>query len=160
MEPCDLHSIPMSEIQPLLFLGSYHDALHESSHFDILISALSVPEYRMLEVEAPQHVEWHKLILEDTEEEEIGKYFTLVSTIIRIGLRDGKRILVHCAAGKSRSPTLVMAHLMMEHEWTRREAYEYVSRKRMIIEPNEGFMSQLKSLEYRVLPKESESQEE
>lgn len=161
MDPHGLHSIPVTEIIPNLYLGSYHDSyLQESLHFDILVSALSVPEYRMLEVEALPNVEWHKLIIEDTEENEIRNYFTKIHAILRNGLREGKRILVHCAAGKSRSATLVMAYLIMENEWTRKEAYEYVSRKRMIIEPNEGFMSQLKALEQIVLQTKSDSHEE
>jgi protein-tyrosine phosphatase len=137
----------MSEIQENLFIGSYHDALKEGEQFDIIISALCVSEYRMFEMDVPYHVEWHKLILMDTDEEEIYDYFNQVDAILRRGLREGKRILVHCAAGRSRSPTLVIAHLMMEHNWTRKEAIEFVSRKRMIIEPNDGFMNQLKSLE-------------
>lgn len=151
----------MSQIQENLFLGSYQDALLEGPNMDILISALSVPEYRTLEVEAAHHVEWHKLIVSDTEEEQICDYFLQVSAILRKGLQNGKRILVHCAAGKSRSATLVMAHLMLEHKWTRKEAYEYVSRKRLIVEPNDGFMDQLKSLEvWMSLSEKSDPQEE
>lgn len=157
-----LHKMPMSEIQENLFIGSYHDALKEGEHFDIVISALSVSEYHMFEIEAPYHVEWHKLILMDTEEEEIYSYFNQVDAIVRRGLREGKRILVHCAAGRSRSATLVIAHLMLENNWTRKEAIEYVSRKRLIIEPNDGFMNQLKSLEVWMneIRHKSESKEE
>lgn len=138
---------PMSQMQDNLFLGSYQDALLEGPNMDILISALSVPEYRTLEVEAAPHVEWHKLIVSDTEEEEIRHYFFQVHTIVRQGLREGKKILVHCAAGKSRSATIVIAHYMLENKWTRKQAFEHVSRHRLIVEPNEGFMDQLKSLE-------------
>lgn len=142
-----LHKIPMSEIITNLFIGSYHDALKEGEHFDIIVSALCVSEYRMFEIDVPYHVEWHKLILMDKEEEEIYPYFNQVDAILRRGLREGKRILVHCAAGRSRSPTLVLAHLMLENNWTRKNAIEFISSKRMVIDPNDGFMNQLKSLE-------------
>jgi len=142
-----IHLVKMSEIEENLFIGTYEDAIKEGSEFDIIISALTTSEYRMFELEAPHHVEWYKLQIMDTEEEEINSYFQTVDAILRRARREGKKVLVHCAAGKSRSATLVIAHLMLEYEWSRKEAIEYVSRKRIIIEPNDGFMNQLKSLE-------------
>jgi protein-tyrosine phosphatase len=56
-------------------------------------------------------------------------------------------VLVHCAAGVSRSPTLVIAYIMWSQKKTRKEAYEYVSSKRPIIDPNENFMNQLEMFE-------------
>lgn len=142
-----LNLLHMSKIHENLYIGTYEDAIKEGNQFDIIISALSTSEYHMFDLEVPHHVEWHKLQIMDTEEEEISLYFHLTDEILRQAKRQGKKVLVHCAAGKSRSPTLVIAHLMLENEWTRKATYEYVSRKRIIIEPNEGFLNQLKSLE-------------
>jgi dual specificity phosphatase 3 len=57
-------------------------------------------------------------------------------------------VLVHCAAGVSRSPTLVLAFLIVEEKMTLRAAYDLVSSRRLI-QPNEGFMEQLIRLEIR-----------
>ena len=64
--------------------------------------------------------------------------------------KDGRTILVHCAAGMSRSPTLVIAYLMIENRWSFEEAYNFVKKKRPLTEPNIGFVKQLKNLEYKL----------
>lgn len=53
------------------------------------------------------------------------------------------RVLVHCMAGVSRSPTLVIAYLMHSLKKNLKEAYLYVLSRRRIIHPNEGFLRML-----------------
>ena len=55
--------------------------------------------------------------------------------------------LIHCDRGISRSPTVVLAYLMLTNGWTVSEAFHYVYSKRRIIEPNVGFMDRLKKYE-------------
>jgi protein-tyrosine phosphatase len=50
----------------------------------------------------------------------------------------------------SRSATLVLAYLMIENRWTYEEAYNFVKKRRPIIQPNIGFVKQLKGLEYKL----------
>jgi len=57
------------------------------------------------------------------------------------------RILIHCAAGVSRSSTLLIAYLMKVNKWTFREAYEHVKKRRPIVSPNAGFLRQLLEFE-------------
>ena len=52
-------------------------------------------------------------------------------------------MLVHCQAGISRSPTIVIAYLMKKHNLKFNEAYNKVRDLRPIIAPNLIFMSQL-----------------
>ncbi|KAL4648478.1 dual specificity protein phosphatase 18-like [Arapaima gigas] len=54
--------------------------------------------------------------------------------------------LVHCAAGMSRSPALVIAYLMKYKKCTLQQAYKWVVNCRPFIRPNAGFWRQL--LEY------------
>jgi len=56
-------------------------------------------------------------------------------------------VLVHCAAGKSRSASLVIAYLMREFKWKYEEAFNYVKSKRSIVQPNPGFVKLLKNCE-------------
>ncbi|KAJ8397237.1 hypothetical protein AAFF_G00440710 [Aldrovandia affinis] len=51
--------------------------------------------------------------------------------------------LVHCAAGMSRSPALVMAYLMRYKGVTLRQAHDWVRDCRPFIRPNAGFWRQL-----------------
>ncbi|CAF3827500.1 unnamed protein product, partial [Rotaria magnacalcarata] len=49
----------------------------------------------------------------------------------------------HCAAGISRSATIVLAYLMKYHHNTLKEAFFFLIEKRPQIWPNEGFLLQL-----------------
>ena len=61
---------------------------------------------------------------------------------------EGKdKIFVHCAAGMSRSPTIVIAYIMWKRKLRLNEAIKFVKEKRSIISPNDNFMSQLKIFE-------------
>ncbi|CAG02145.1 unnamed protein product, partial [Tetraodon nigroviridis] len=51
--------------------------------------------------------------------------------------------LVHCEAGRSRSPTLLMAYLMRSEGLNLREAYKVVLESRQFVRPNAGFWLQL-----------------
>jgi len=56
-------------------------------------------------------------------------------------------VLVHCAAGISRSATVVIAYLMWKHGYNLDDAFLMVKTKRAVIDPNVGFMRQLKIYE-------------
>ena len=145
-----------------IFIGNVHSvignyATQDSDVLDILqiktvISALSEEEYAHYELskEDLQDIEWYRLVIDDDEEERISNYFFDVHKIIRDSVANGKNVMVHCAAGISRSVTLVIAYLMIENGWAMREAYNYVKSRREIIEPNIGFMKQLQGLEYKL----------
>ena len=55
----------------------------------------------------------------------------------------GKTILLHCAAGASRSASFVIACIMKSKEISFTEAFLYVKEKRPCIQPNEGFIKEL-----------------
>lgn len=56
---------------------------------------------------------------------------------------EGKRILVHCQCGVSRSASLVVAFVMKERSWDLNQAYAFVKRKAPAISPNMGLIFQL-----------------
>lgn len=60
---------------------------------------------------------------------------------------DKKRVLVHCAAGVSRSASIVVAYHMFHYNLPFKEAYERVREKRPCINPNDGFIAQLQEFE-------------
>ena len=57
------------------------------------------------------------------------------------------RILVHCSAGMSRSPTIVAAFLMKRRQMTLMQALKQIVDVRPQVCPNPGFIQQLKDLE-------------
>lgn len=62
-------------------------------------------------------IERHKIVeVEDDDDEFIRKYFEECITFIDDARKRGN-ILVHCQAGVSRSPTIVIAYLMHRRGW-------------------------------------------
>ncbi|KOC66820.1 Dual specificity protein phosphatase 19 [Habropoda laboriosa] len=58
-----------------------------------------------------------------------------------------ENILVHCNAGVSRSPAIVISYLMALENIFYDDAYNKVKMIRNCIKPNEGFVKQLKTLQ-------------
>lgn len=79
----------------------------------------------------------------DVPQTALYQYFQYSCNWIQYQLRSGNPVLVHCMAGISRSATLIIAYLMWAYGWTFEQARQYVRQRRMIINPNRGFVMQL-----------------
>jgi dual specificity MAP kinase phosphatase len=66
--------------------------------------------------------------------------------------KNNSKVLVHCQAGVSRSPTIVIAYIMKKYSLNLNEAYSKVREMRPIIAPNLIFMSQLMEFEAKLKP--------
>ena len=80
-----------------------------------------------------------KFIVPDYHQENIIKIFGDCFKFIK----GEEKVLVHCAAGASRSATVVIAYLMWNKKMPFEEALKYVQEKRFIVWPNPGFKDQL-----------------
>ncbi|CAD8098242.1 unnamed protein product [Paramecium sonneborni] len=85
----------------------------------------------------------------DSETANIGRLFQDTNTQIIEGLKKGS-VLVHCAAGVSRSASVVIAYLMKTKGLGFSEAFNFVKKKRSVIQPNYGFIKQLRNYEKEV----------
>lgn len=81
-----------------------------------------------------------KIDINDFPSENIIKYFKKCIDFIEKGVKT----YVHCAAGVSRSATIVIAYLMWKTHQPFDEVLQYVRHKRDWVGPNEGFEEQLK----------------
>ncbi|KAJ8357856.1 hypothetical protein SKAU_G00206500 [Synaphobranchus kaupii] len=81
----------------------------------------------------------------------LGDHFERVAE--RIHSNRTGNTLVYCAAGMSRSPSLVMAYLMRYKGTTLREAHRWVQDSRPYIRPNAGFWHQLLDYEKKLYGK-------
>ena len=61
-----------------------------------------------------------------------------------IKLHRRNNILVHCAAGMSRSASLVIFYIMKEKGWNFDASYKFCKDRRPIVEPNDNFQEQLR----------------
>ena len=59
----------------------------------------------------------------------------------------GKKVLVHCKMGISRSAATVTAFAMKEYQMSLKEALAHVKERRSVVNPNDGFVAQLRDYE-------------
>ena len=95
-------------------------------------------------------VEFHRVSIKDSISEDAARFFDETSDLIDAYLADGKKILIHCAAGISRSPTILAAYLMRSRGMSCDEALGFIRHARPIVDPNIGFVIQLCAYEARL----------
>ena len=83
----------------------------------------------------------------DFDSENIIQYFGECLNFIK----GEEKVFVHCAAGESRSATIVIAYIMWKKKLTFDKAYKFVKEKRSRIYPNFGFRQQLQMFEKLLL---------
>ena len=83
------------------------------------------------------------LKIEDRLSNNIIQYFPECIDFIE----NSDKIYIHCLFGISRSSTIVIAYLMWKAHSSLQEAYNFVKKRRSIIQPNKGFIFQLKKFE-------------
>lgn len=138
----------MTRITDRIFLGNYLDAQNEEflnqNQIDLVINvAVEIPKPNYKYV----NPWYYKYRLYDIPEQNILHYSKFVYDLIEEFLsKSNKNILIHCRAGISRSASLLIAYLMKKNHWNLDQAYWFVKRKRDIIQPNTGFVNQLKQL--------------
>ncbi|XP_045584788.1 dual specificity protein phosphatase 18 [Procambarus clarkii] len=86
----------------------------------------------------------------DAPDSDLAVHFDSISDKIQDVRGRGGRVLVHCVAGVSRSPALVLAYLVKYADMSLRQAFFHVRSARPNIRPNAGFFSQLIDFEERV----------
>ncbi len=75
------------------------------------------------------------------------KYFNEAFDFINNAKDNKCTILIHCQMGKSRSATILIAYLMKFYNYSYDGAFNYVKKLRKIVNPNAGFVKQLKLFE-------------
>ncbi|XP_067102028.1 dual specificity protein phosphatase 18-like isoform X1 [Osmerus mordax] len=140
--PCPMS---VSQITPSLFLSGVDAAqkltLITNRNITLIINATAelivYPNYKGVEV---LHVP-----VQDQPHAPLRHYFESVAESIHNN--HSGHTLVHCSAGRSRSPALIMAYLMKHKGVSLRQAHEWVLENRPHIRPNAGFWRQLMEYE-------------
>ncbi|KAF4551847.1 Tyrosine-protein phosphatase yvh1-like protein [Elsinoe fawcettii] len=86
----------------------------------------------------------HVVEVDDVDDENLLQYLPQCINFIQNGLDSGGGVLVHCAMGKSRSATAVVAYLMKRFDLSTEDALAKLRESRPFVEPNDGFMQQLR----------------
>lgn len=92
----------------------------------------------------PEHLQRYYVPLDDHPFAEIASFLPQTSEWIHRALSNPSAcVLIHCAEGISRSVSVVCAYLMFVKGWTSTRAIQEVQARRVIAQPNFGFVKQL-----------------
>lgn len=137
--------IPMHEIEEGLFLGSLEAAkdrsLLQEKGVTHILSLLDTFRY----MEKFEGFEYLQIEIADSPNSNIVDHVPQALSFIAAGLRSGK-ILVHCAAGVSRSASIVISYIMVKYSYEFDVAKALVKSKRGCIWPNMGFQRQISTI--------------
>jgi len=92
-------------------------------------------------------ITYHRLALKDLESADIKPCVDKACDILDSVAEGGGKILVHCQAGISRSPTIVAAYLMKCRGYTLNNSLKTLVQARDAVAPNPGFLTQLREME-------------
>ncbi len=98
----------------------------------------------------PFDFKYERAKLRDVEDENIIDEFDKLLPIIHTELLNNRAVICHCIAGRSRSASIVAAYLIRYHNMTTEDSLKFIKNKRTQINPNPGYVKQLKIYEERV----------
>ncbi|EPQ12884.1 Dual specificity protein phosphatase 5 [Myotis brandtii] len=139
------------EILPFLYLGSAYHASKCEFLANLHITALLNVSRRTSEA-CMSHLHYKWIPVEDSHTADISSHFQEAIDFIDCVREKGGKVLVHCEAGISRSPTICMAYLMKTRQFRLKDAFDYIKQRRSVVSPNFGFMGQLLQYESEILP--------
>ena len=127
-----------------LYLGSYANA-HNKAYMKSL-GITHILSIAPLEPVFPKDFKYLTIQIDDSLDSDLTPYFQSCHNFIDDARKEGG-ILIHCAAGISRSASIVIAYLMKHNGWSYEQSYHYTCKCRKIICPNGSFIKQLKAYE-------------
>ncbi|RFU34732.1 hypothetical protein B7463_g1645, partial [Scytalidium lignicola] len=131
---------------PSLYLGprsAASDAAFLNSHS--ITHVLSIGTTPSTQVPS---VTYHRLALTDSQTSSISKVTNAAVEIVdSVIVGETGKILIHCSAAVSRSPTIVTSYLMVRQKLSLKEALGSLILARPTVCPNPGFLRQLQELE-------------
>jgi len=136
----------MTEIIPRLFIGSIKEArsyywLRRNGITHIVNVANGVGDY------FPTKYHYLHLHLDDDLNQQLFPYLTTAYGYIdRVMSNPNNRVLVHCAAGISRSSSTIIYYLMKKYKIDFQKAYLYTKERHPRTSPNINFQIQLKNV--------------
>lgn len=139
--------VPACILEDFLYLGS-QDAVCSSNvrQFeltDILSVGIEAP---ISDIAEDANIQRHFVPCLDLPETDLQAVLVNTNAIIEgIRTREG-RVLVHCNAGVSRAASVCIGYLITKRSMRFEEAFDLVKASRPCIQPNQGFLKQLKQM--------------
>ena len=148
---CDLWEgrCEYQEFDENVFITNYFGAkdlkkLEKNNITHILVCANELPKAH----ERTGKFTYHQLPIADNTHSPIQNYFKESIEFIENAVNGGGRVLVHCAAGSSRSGTIAIAYKMKKRSIPYVEAHAHLVQLRPIVQPNPGFAEVLQAFKF------------
>ncbi|KAJ0408602.1 hypothetical protein P43SY_008949 [Pythium insidiosum] len=135
------------EVAPRVFVGSVHAAFHLDALKERQIThVLNLAGHYATFPDAFTYLSMH---LRDKEDANLLSCLPAALIFVEAALRDPHSggVLIHCAGGRSRSPAVAVAYLMIHDLVSFDTAYTRMRALRPVVGLNAGFEAQLRSLE-------------
>ncbi|KAJ8251084.1 hypothetical protein GJAV_G00217070 [Gymnothorax javanicus] len=133
---------PISLILPHLYLGAESDVTQDCLSSQGISYVLSVSRCCPQPSFLPQS-QYFRIPIDDSLRDELLPWIPEALQFIDGAVSLGCSVLVHCAAGISRSPALTVAYVMYRLGMDLDDAYRFVKERRPTISPNFNFLGQL-----------------
>ncbi|KAJ8399953.1 hypothetical protein AAFF_G00406830 [Aldrovandia affinis] len=133
---------PVSLILPHLYLGAESDVTQDCLSSQGISYVLSVSRCCPQPEFLPQS-QYLRIPINDSLRDELLPWIPEALQFIDGAISLGCSVLIHCAAGVSRSPALAVAYVMYRLGLDLDDAYRFVKERRPSISPNFNFLGQL-----------------
>ncbi|XP_043084695.1 LOW QUALITY PROTEIN: uncharacterized protein si:ch211-195b15.8 [Puntigrus tetrazona] len=133
---------PLSRILPHLYLGAETDVTQDGLSDRDISYVLSVSRCCPQPSFLPQS-QYLRIPIDDSLRDDLLPWIPQALHFIDGAMSRGCSVLVHCAAGISRSPALAVAYVMYSLKMDLDHAYRFVKERRPTISPNFNFLGQL-----------------
>ena len=140
-----------TKILDFLYLGSQDNALCQQSLEKLGITYVLNVSITCPKAEFIMDANFLRIPINDGHTAKIISYFEVAYKFIEKCRKANKKVLIHCLAGISRSPTLAISYLMKYMRIKSEEAFKFVKDKRSSISPNFNFLGQLNEYEKQLI---------
>ncbi|KAF4093209.1 hypothetical protein AMELA_G00030130 [Ameiurus melas] len=139
--------VPLSRILPQLYLGAESDVTQDCLSARGISYVLSVSRCCPQPSFLPQS-QYLRIPIDDSLRDDLLPWIPQALRFIDGAMSLGCSIIVHCAAGISRSPALAVAYVMYSQGMDLDHAYRFVKERRPTISPNFNFLGQLQLFQH------------
>jgi len=136
------------QILPNLYIGNLRSAKNKKQLKTVGITHILVAS--PVEPEFPKQFNYKCINVDDSDDADLAQHLQGCFEYIDTAISSGGIVLIHCLVGISRSPSIAIAYLMFKDHLSYEEAADFVKKKQPLMEPNMGFVRQLKEFEKKI----------
>ena len=146
-----LHEIKLIEVFDGIFMGPFQSAFKTKELLQNNVTHILNLSTR--EFTKRKFFKYLDVNIYDNHNEDARKYFRITNRFIKKARAEGGKVLVSCVAGKSRSPTFILAYLIGIERVKLKDGLALLRQFVPEVEPNDAFMQQLQEYDLEILSK-------